>query len=133
MKENVESVILKACVKLGLDITTGKSFMITTKALEDSSGLRLTSNGSKVIRRDSQLFGKFNILYLYGKSGAVIGYTFLGYKTKDDQLQYHSNKISDYSDKMMKMKDLIESQIRQMELITEEGGDFSFKDIEGML
>ena len=37
---------------LGLDLETGKSTEILVKELEDLTGIRQVSNGSKVIRRD---------------------------------------------------------------------------------
>ena len=46
---------------LGLDLTTGTSPEVSIKVLEAHSGIRQTSNGSRIIRRDSKVFSLFNI------------------------------------------------------------------------
>lgn len=76
---------LKALIELGLDVKTGESPKIFMKNLEHHSGLRQTSNGSRIIRRDSEVFGMFNIAWNYSEDdGKLLSVTFNGYKTSSD-------------------------------------------------
>ena len=62
---------------LGLDLESGISTEICVKELEDLTGIRQVSNGSKIIRRDCPTFSKFKYIISYGVNGEVLSYTFL--------------------------------------------------------
>ena len=78
---------------LGLDLETGKSTEILVKELEDLTGIRQVSNGSRIIRRDCATFSKFKYQISYGVNGEVISYTFNGYKDSSDLITEHSQDI----------------------------------------
>ena len=65
-----ETIIGLQC--LGLDLETGKSTEILVKELEDLTGIRQVSNGSRIIRRDCVTFSKFKYQISYGVNGEVI-------------------------------------------------------------
>lgn len=80
-----EKLTLRALVDLGFNISTGRSDVITIPVLEKHSGIRQTSNGSRIIRRDSRVFGLFNISWNYCLiKGDLKSVQFLGYKTAYD-------------------------------------------------
>ena len=57
---------------LGLDLETGKSTEILVKELEDLTGIRQVSNGSRIIRRDCATFSKFKYQISYGVNGGSL-------------------------------------------------------------
>lgn len=125
-----EGVVLEACLDLGLDLETGVSTdIINVKALEEATNMRLTSNGSKVIRRDSEVFSKFNIDYYYGVRGQVIGYVFKGYKSKGDQIKCKGARIASLYEKIENLYNLIDSEETSYECLVYEGKDFSAEDV----
>lgn len=80
-----EKLTLRALVDLGFNVNTGRSDVITISVLEKHSGIRQTSNGSRIIRRDSHVFGLFNISWKYCPiKGDLKRVQFLGYKTAYD-------------------------------------------------
>lgn len=103
-----EKLTLRALVDLGFNINTGKSGVITIPILEQHSGVRQTSNGSRIIRRDSRVFGLFNISWEYCQlKGDLKSVRFLGYKTAYDvekslkeERDRLSSKISSLEDQL---------------------------------
>ena len=93
---------------LGLDLETGKSTEIFVKELEDLTGIRQVSNGSKIIRRDCPTFSKFKYQISYGVNGEVISYTFNGYKDSSDLITEHSQDILRLKDKIKSLQESIE-------------------------
>ena len=115
---------------LGLDLETGKSTEIFVKELEDLTGIRQVSNGSKVIRRDCPTFSKFKYEISYGVNGEVISYTFKGYKSSSDLITQHSQDILRLKDKIKSLQESIEDlDFAILDIITQESFTFSKEDI----
>ena len=115
---------------LGLDLETGKSTEILVKELEDLTGIRQVSNGSKVIRRDCPTFSKFKYEISYGVNGEVISYTFKGYKSSSDLITQHSQDILRLKDKIKSLQESIEDlDFAILEIITKESFTFSKEDL----
>lgn len=107
MTEN-QTITLRALVELGLDLNTGTSPEISIKVLEKHSGVRQTSNGSRIIRRDSRVFSLFNIKWDYSKSSAdLVSVTFLGYKTANDVRDQLKEDAQRYKDKIYRFQKLL--------------------------
>lgn len=115
---------------LGLDLETGKSTEIFVKELEDLTGIRQVSNGSKVIRRDCPTFSKFKYEISYGVNGEVISYTFKGYKSSSDLITQHSQDILRLKDKIKSLQESIEDlDFAILDIITQESFIFSKEDL----
>ena len=115
---------------LGLDLETGKSTEILVKELEDLTGIRQVSNGSKVIRRDCPTFSKFKYEISYGVNGEVISYTFKGYKSSIDLITQHSQDILRLKDKIKSLQESIEDlDFAILEIITQESFIFGKEDL----
>lgn len=115
---------------LGLDLETGKSTEILVKELEDLTGIRQVSNGSKVIRRDCPTFSKFKYEISYGVNGEVISYTFKGYKSSSDLIRQHSQDILRLKDKIKSLQQSIEDlDFAILDIITQESFTFSKEDL----
>ena len=111
---------------LGLDLETGKSTEILVKELEDLTGIRQVSNGSKIIRRDCPTFSKFKYEISYGVNGEVISYTFKGYKSSSDLITQHSQDILRLKDKIKSLQESIEDlDFAILDIITQESFIFS--------
>ena len=107
MTEN-QTITLRALVELGLDLNTGTSPEISIKVLEKHSGVRQTSNGSRIIRRDSRVFSLFNIKWDYSESSAdLVSVTFLGYKTANDVRDQLKEDAQRYKDKIYRFQKLL--------------------------
>ena len=121
---------LKTPPALGLDLETGKSTEIFVKELEDLTGIRQVSNGSKVIRRDCPTFSKFKYEISYGVNGEVISYTFKGYKSSSDLITQHSQDILRLKDKIKSLQESIEDlDFAILDIITQESFTFSKEDL----
>ena len=92
----------------GLDLETGASPDIDVKELEDLTNIRQVSNGSKIIRRDCEVFSKFNFRMNYGDNGEIISYTFNGYKNSNDLLTEYTKDILRLKDKIASLQDTVE-------------------------
>lgn len=115
---------------LGLDLETGKSTEIFVKELEDLTGIRQVSNGSKVIRRDCPTFSKFKYEISYGVNGEVISYIFKGYKNSSDLITQHSQDILRLKDKIKSLQESIEDlDFAILDIITQESFIFSKEDL----
>lgn len=115
---------------LGLDLETGKSTEILVKELEDLTGIRQVSNGSKIIRRDCPTFSKFKYEISYGVNGEVISYTFNGYKDSSDLITQHSQDILRLKDKIKSLQESIEDlDFAILDIITQESFTFSKEDL----
>ena len=115
---------------LGLDLETGKSTEILVKELEDLTGIRQVSNGSKIIRRDYPTFSKFKYQISYGVNGEVISYTFNGYKDSSDLITDHSQDILRLKDKIKSLQESIEDlDFAILDIITQEPFTFSKEDL----
>lgn len=115
---------------LGLDLETGKSTEILVKELEDLTGIRQVSNGSKIIRRDCPTFSKFKYEISYGVNGEVISYTFKGYKSSSDLITQHSQDILRLKDKIKSLQESIEDlDFAILDIITQESFIFSKEDL----
>lgn len=101
---------LTALECLGLNLTNGTSCMIDVKSLESMSGIRQVSNGSKVIRRDSDVFSKFKYEIHTGENGEIIGYKFLGYKDSNDLISEVSSDIVRLKDKIANLHHMVEDK-----------------------
>ena len=115
---------------LGLDLETGKSTEIFVSELEDLTGIRQVSNGSKIIRRDCPTFSKFKYHISYGVNGEVISYTFNGYKDSTDLISEYSQDILRLKDKI---KDLYESieclEFAMLDILTQDHFTFGKEDL----
>ena len=115
---------------LGLDLETGKSAEILVKELEDLTGIRQVSNGSRVIRRDCATFSKFKYQISYGVNGEVISYTFNGYKDSSDLITEHSQDILRLKDKIKSLYENIEDlEFAMLDILTQDEFKFSKEDL----
>ena len=115
MTEN-QTITLRALVELGLDLTTGVSPEVSIKVLEGHSGIRQTSNGSRVIRRDSKVFSLFNIKWDYEIiSGNLLNITFLGYKTGGDIRRQLNEDYIRYSERVHRFQELLSETSKFLE------------------
>ena len=115
---------------LGLDLETGKSTEIFVKELEDLTGVRQVSNGSRIIRRDCPTFSKFKYQISYGVNGEVISYIFNGYKDSGDLITEHSQDILRLKDKIKALYENIEDlEFAMLDIITQDEFTFSKEDL----
>ena len=115
---------------LGLDLETGKSKEISVKELEDLTGIRQVSNGSRIIRRDCATFSKFKYQISYGVNGEVISYTFNGYKDSSDLITEHSQDILRLKDKIKSLYENIEDlEFAMLDILTQDEFKFSKEDL----
>ena len=115
---------------LGLDLETGKSTEILVKELEDLTGIRQVSNGSRIIRRDCATFSKFKYQMSYGVNGEVISYTFNGYKDSSDLITEHSQDILRLKDKIKSLYENIEDlEFAMLDILTQDEFKFSKEDL----
>ena len=115
---------------LGLDLETGKSTEILVKELEDLTGIRQVSNGSRIIRRDCATFSKFKYQISYGVNGEVISYAFNGYKDSSDLITEHSQDILRLKDKIKCLYENIEDlEFAMLDILTQDEFKFSKEDL----
>lgn len=115
---------------LGLDLETGKSTEILVKELEDLTGIRQVSNGSRIIRRDCATFSKFKYQISYGVNGEVISYIFNGYKGSSDLITEHSQDVLRLKDKIKALYENIEDlEFAMLDILTQDGFKFSKEDL----
>ena len=115
---------------LGLDLETGKSTEILVKELEDLTGIRQVSNGSRIIRRDCATFSKFKYQIYYVVNGEVISYTFNGYKDSSDLITEHSQDILRLKDKIKSLYENIEDlEFAMLDILTQDEFKFSKEDL----
>lgn len=92
---------LKGFTKLGLDIKTGYSPVITLESIENETNTKLTGNGS-IIRRDSKPWCYFNMENIKGQANSVYAYKFNGYLTKHQERQLLLDQIASTYDRAQK-------------------------------
>ena len=115
---------------LGLDLETGKSTEILVKELEDLTGIRQVSNGSRIIRRDCATFSKFKYQISYGVNGEVISYIFNGYKDSSDLITEHSQDILRLKDKIKSLYENIEDlEFAMLDILKQDEFKFSKEDL----
>ena len=115
---------------LGLDLETGKSTEILVKELEDLTGIRQVSNGSRIIRRDCATFSKFKYQISYGVNGEVISYIFNGYKDSSDLITEHSQDILRLKDKIKCLYENIEDlEFAMLDILAQDEFKFSKEDL----
>ena len=115
---------------LGLDLETGKSTEILVKELEDLTGIRQVSNGSRIIRRDCATFSKFKYQISYGVNGEVISYIFNGYKDSSDLITEHSQDILRLKDKIKSLyEDIEDLEFAMLDILTQDEFKFSKEDL----
>lgn len=115
---------------LGLDLETGKSTEILVKELEDLTGIRQVSNGSRIIRRDCATFSKFKYQISYGVNGEVISYIFNGYKDSSDLITENSQDILRLKDKIKHLYENIEDlEFAMLDILTQDEFKFSKEDL----
>lgn len=115
---------------LGLDLETGKSIEILVKELEDLTGIRQVSNGSRIIRRDCATFSKFKYQISYGVNGEVISYIFNGYKDSSDLITEHSQDILRLKDEIKCLYENIEDlEFAMLDILTQDEFKFSKEDL----
>lgn len=115
---------------LGLDLESGISTEIYVKELEDLTGIRQVSNGSRIIRRDCPTFSKFKYNISYGVNGEVLSYTFLGYKDSNDLLTEHSQDILRLKEKIKSLYENIEDlELAMLGILTQEKFHFGKEDL----
>lgn len=134
MTEN-QTTTLRALVELGLDLTTGTSPEVSIKVLEAHSGIRQTSNGSRIIRRDSKIFSLFNIKWDYEiSSGNLLNINFLGYKTGEDIRKQLKEDYIRYAERVHRFQELLSETSKFLEW-TENNKveDLSVEDLARML
>ena len=115
---------------LGLDLESGISTEISVKELEDLTGIRQVSNGSKIIRRDCPTFSKFKYNISYGVNGEVISYTFLGYKDSNNLLTEHSQDILRLKEKIKSLYESIEDlEFSMLDILTQDSFCYGKEDL----
>ena len=115
---------------LGLDLETGESTEILVKELEDLTGIRQVSNGSRIIRRDCATFSKFKYQISYGVNGEVISYIFNGYKDSSDLITEHSQDVLRLKDKIKALYENIEDlEFAILDILTQDEFKFSKEDL----
>ena len=115
---------------LGLDLETGKSTEISVKELEDLTGIRQVSDGSKVIRRDCPTSPKFKYEISYYVNGEVISYTFNGYRCSSGLITEHSQDILRLKDKIKSLYERIEDlEFTMLDITTQNEFTFSKEDL----
>ena len=115
---------------LGLDLESGISTEISVKELEDLTGIRQVSNGSKIIRRDCPTFSKFKYTISYGVNGEVLSYIFLGYKDSNDLLTEHSQDILRLKEKIKSLYESIDDlEFAMLDVLTQEHFSFCKEDL----
>ena len=115
---------------LGLDLETGNSTEILVKELEDLTGIRQVSNGSRIIRRDCATFSKFKYQISYGVNGEVISYIFNGYKDSSDLITEHSQDILRLKDKIKSLyEDIEDLEFAMLDILTQDEFKFSKEDL----
>ena len=115
---------------LGLDLESGISTEISVKELEDLTGIRQVSNGSKIIRRDCPTFSKFKYSISYGVNGEVISYTFLGYKDSNDLLTEHSQDILRLKEKIKSLYESIDDlEFAMLDILTQDSFCYGKEDL----
>ena len=115
---------------LGLDLESGISTEISVKELEDLTGIRQVSNGSKIIRRDCPTFSKFKYNISYGVNGEVISYTFLGYKDSNDLLTEHSQDILRLKEKIKSLYESIDDlEFAMLDILTQDSFCYGKEDL----
>lgn len=116
---------------MGLDIKSGKSPVISIKSLEDFTDIRHTSNGSRVIRRDSHLFGMFNIDWIYEKESSKLeSITFRGYKTSEDIIKGLHEESLRLQNKINNLSSQRLDTLKALEWINQNGiEDLSMEDL----
>lgn len=121
MTEN-ERITLRALVELGFDIKSGTSDTIFMKVLEQHSGIRQVSNGSKVIRRDSRVFGLFNISWNYCIiTGGLLSIKFCGYKTAKDIEQSLKEEVTRLQNKIDNLEEQKRLTVKASQWIEKNG------------
>lgn len=130
MTEN-ERITIKSLVELGFDVKTGVSDEISMKVLEQHSGVRQVSNGSKIIRRDSRVFGLFNISWNYcTDTGSLLTVRFCGYKTSKDVEQSLQEEVSRLHNKIKNLEEQKRLAIKASHWVSENGlEDLSIYDL----
>lgn len=116
---------------LGLDLESGISTEICVRELEDLTGIRQVSNGSRIIRRDCPVFSKFKYHVSYGENGEILSYSFMGYKDSNDLLTEQSQDILRLKDKIKSLYENIEDlEFAMLDILTQEKFTFSKEDLE---
>lgn len=116
---------------LGLDLESGISTEICVRELEDLTGIRQVSNGSRIIRRDCPIFSKFKYHVSYGDNGEILSYSFMGYKDSNDLLTEQSQDILRLKDKIKSLYENIEDlEFAMLDILTQEKFTFSKEDLE---
>lgn len=116
---------------LGLDLESGISTEICVRELEDLTGIRQVSNGSRIIRRDCPIFSKFKYHVSYGENGEILSYSFMGYKDSNDLLTEQSQDILRLKDKIKSLYENIEDlEFAMLDILTQEKFTFSKEDLE---
>lgn len=129
MNYNIK-ITLQSLIELGLDISSGISPEIYIITLEKHSGLRQTSNGSRIIRRDSTIFGLFNIDWKYSPTdGRLISVTFNGYKTREDIENNLQDEIGRLQSKVESLNEKIRDNNLLLDWVATNGSDLSVEDL----
>ena len=115
---------------LGLDLESGISTEICVRELEDLTGIRQVSNGSRIIRRDCPIFSKFKYHVSYGINGEILSYLFMGYKDSYDLLTEHSQDILRLKEKIKSLYENIEDlEFAMLDILTQEQFHFGKEDL----
>ena len=117
MNNNIK-LTLKALVELGFNLTTGTSGKIFIKNIQEHSGVIQNGNGSRIIRRDSKVFGLYNIKWYYSEEhGNLEAIKFLGYKTSSDVVSSIEQEILKWESKIVALKSCIEDNYKALEWV----------------
>ncbi|ATN93514.1 hypothetical protein [Pseudoalteromonas phage J2-1_QLiu-2017] len=121
---------LNALFKLGFDPETGKSPILDISKIESLSGVRQTSNGSRIIRRDSPIFKLLNIKWVYeGKQLKAI--KFDGFKKKEDLIKDVEEDTIRLRQKIVSLESLIgtNNNLKQNLLDSEDFEGYNSNDL----
>ena len=92
--------VLATLATIGLDLDTGKSNYISVEKLEQTTGRKITGNGS-IIRDDSHPWNKF-IIERKVESKSIQGFTFKGYRTIEHECKVISSRMENRNKRIQK-------------------------------
>lgn len=105
---------------LGLNVETGVSDYITMKDIEEMSGLRQVSNGSRIIREDMHPFSCFKIERVTGEDGRSLqSIKFNGFRDVEYQRDVLAEGISKANGEITAQQIKISKNIKELEALSE--------------
>ena len=115
---------------LGLNLDTGRSPAIYVNNLESVTGLRQVGNGSKIIRRDNEVFSKFKYVTHLSEDNEILSYEFQGYKSSNDLVSEMSKDLLRIKSKISSLEDqYISTQDNIQDILSKAYFEYSKEDL----